>query len=163
MGECFIEFTGHSTLHDFRGTVHSQPFEVLVEKAENGAETWSVDVSVTAEQMNTGNGLRDKNMRALLRVSDFPLIRGSVVRAAPAAFRSSAAPAKLPLKLSLLARDAEVEADVSNWQEDENRIEFDMAFPVSLGQYGLKPPSMMGMIKVGDRVDVLAHVILKKE
>ncbi len=162
-GECSIEFTGHSTLHDFRGTVHSQPFEVAVAQAENGEETWSVDVNVTADQMNTGNGARDRKMRALLKVVEFPIIRGAVARAAPAAFRNAAGPSKLPLKLSLLARDSQVEADVSNWQEDEKRVEFDMAFPVSLGQYGVKPPSMMGMMKVSDRVDVLAHVVLKKE
>ena len=162
-GECSIEFTGHSTLHDFKGTVHSQPFEVLVSTEEDGKETWSVDVNVTADQLNTGNGLRDKKMRALLRVSDFPIIRGSVVRVEPARFRNAEGASKLPLTLRLLSTDSEVEVDVANWQEDEKHIEFDMIFPVSLNRYGMRPPSMMGMMKVDDRVDVSAHVVLKKE
>jgi hypothetical protein len=52
---------------------------------------------------------------------------------------------------------------VTNVSESPEKIEFDLAFPVSLKAFSLEPPKVIGgLIKVRDTVDVTAHVVLKK-
>lgn len=162
-GKCSIDFKGYSTLHDFEGHVRSQPYTVEVNRGADGAEQWAAKLAVPAAQMDTQHRRRDKNMHALLRVLQFPLIEGSVAPADPVLYRGAANPPALPIALTIAGRANTLQATVKNWQENERRVQFDVEFPVSLKQFGLKPPSVMGVIRVDDRVDVVCHVVLLKD
>jgi polyisoprenoid-binding protein YceI len=162
-GKCAIDFNGYSTLHDFEGHVRSRPYEVEVTRDADGTERWSAKLSVPAMEMDTQHRRRDKNMRALLRVPDFPLIEGVVHNEDPARYRGQPNPPPLPVNLNLVGRKNTLQTTVRNWQENEQRVRFDVEFAVSLKEFGLKPPSMLGMIRVDDRVDVVCHVLLLKD
>ena len=64
--------------------------------------------------------------------------------------------------LLLRIRDVErkVRATAGNLKESGERITFDLEFPVSLGEFDLKPPSVLGIIRVGDKVSVKATFTL---
>jgi len=44
-----------------------------------------------------------------------------------------------------------IRATASNLKETGDRVTFDLEFPVSLGEFDLKPPSVLGIIRVGTR------------
>jgi hypothetical protein len=160
-GQCAIRFNGYSNLHDFEGTVNSRSYPVEVVGEADGSERWNVRIEVPAVEMDTKNGKRDKNMRALLKVVEFPVIAGTVSGLDPLKYRGTTPP-PLPLDLTLVGRTNSIQATVRNLQETESTVEFDLGFQVSLTAFGLKPPSVLGMIRVRDQVDVLCHVILRK-
>ena len=43
---------------------------------------------------------------------------------------------------------------LSDWNNDDGRAACRMQFTVSLEAFGLKPPSVMGVIRVGDSVNI---------
>lgn len=91
-GQCAIRFNGYSNLHDFEGTVNSRPYPVDVVREADGSERWNVKIEVPAVEMDTNNGKRDKNMRTLLKVVEFPLISGVVSGLDPLKYRGDAPP-----------------------------------------------------------------------
>lgn len=161
-GECAVEFKGTSTLHDFAGQVAAEPFRVDAQRTADGAEAWSARLEVKAANLNTRQAGRDKNMRALLRAADHPLITGEISGMNPAAYRGAGEPPPLPIRLTLAGQGRDLSAAVKNIRETDREIRLDVEFPVSLAGFGLKPPSMLGLIRVGDRVDVICHLVLHK-
>ena len=148
-----IRFAVTSTLHDFDGQLSAEPFMLLI---SNG--TWSASADVLAGQMVTENPKRDRNMHQMLATNDHPRIYG-VVAAAPIA-GSGATNATLSLKIRDKAQDLPVR--IMNWTESSEEIRFRAAWDLSLKQYGLKPPSVIGIIRVGDTVKLEADVVATK-
>ncbi|HEY5190912.1 MAG TPA: hypothetical protein VII77_02920, partial [Candidatus Deferrimicrobium sp.] len=66
------------------------------------------------------------------------------------------------IDLLLRIRDVErkVRATASNLKESGERVSFDLEFPVSLREFDLKAPSVLGIIRVGDKVSVKATFAL---
>ena len=66
------------------------------------------------------------------------------------------------IDLLLRIRDVErkVRATAGNLKESGERVTFDLEFPVSLGEFDLKAPSVLGIIRVGDKVSVKANFTL---
>ncbi len=56
--------------------------------------------------------------------------------------------------------ERKVRATASNLKESGERVTFDLEFPVSLGEFDLKAPSVLGIIRVGDKVSVKATFTL---
>ncbi len=65
------------------------------------------------------------------------------------------------LKIRNIALAQRVE--VSNLQENDKQITFDLAFDLSLNRYQLNPPGFLGLIRVGDQVQLKISVLLLKE
>ena len=66
------------------------------------------------------------------------------------------------IDLLLRIRDVErkVRATASNLKESGERVTFDIEFPVSLREFDLKAPSVLGIVRVGDKVSVKANFTL---
>ena len=81
-----------------------------------------------------------------------------------AVFSSStagAAPADAPASATIRgACDIAFLATASNLKESGERVTFDLEFPVSLGEFDLKAPSVLGIVRVGDKVSVKATFTL---
>lgn len=162
-GECEIRFLATSTLHDFTGTVRCQPFTVdLVDGAGGGKIIPGVEIAVPVEEMDTKNKKRDRQMREMFQYDKFPHIRAAAKGLDPDRLRKeigSGPNAKGTVEFTLKIRETEhtIRAAVSNLRESGERVTFDIEFPVSLKEYGLKPPSpFFGVIRVGDRITVHA-------
>ncbi|MFA6148318.1 MAG: YceI family protein [bacterium] len=165
-GTCEVAFLVTSTLHDFPGSARCLPFEAALARGEAGDPVIpSVEVEVPVAGMDTRNGTRDGQMREMFRSGQFPRIRGAArdvdvgrLRAAMGKGHDGTA----PLDLLLRIRDVErkVRATVGNLKESGGRVTFDVDIPVSLGEFDLKAPSVLGIIRVGDKVSVKAAFTL---
>jgi hypothetical protein len=151
--EAVIRFYGTSTLHDFGGTLPAQPFQLILSN-----NTWTAEADVRSGLMATAEAKRDRNMHAMMDTNDYPLLRGKV----------SAAPIPGPagtnsvLRLKIRSQEADHPVRVTQWQETDSDIHFHAAWELSLKQYGLKPPSVLGFIRVGDKVRLDADVTVHK-
>jgi hypothetical protein len=167
-GTCGIRFLGTSTLHDFAGTARCQPFRLILEEAAGGGRLIpAVEIAVPVEEMDTKNGKRDRQMREMFQSDKFPHIRAAGKNLDPDKIRKgrgAGADAEGAVEFTLAIRGIErtIRAVLKNLRESPERVSFDAEFPVSLKEYGLKPPApLFGVIRVGDRIDVKAAVVLE--
>lgn len=148
-----ITFQGTSTLHDFEGGVAAQPFVLTL-----SSNTWSAKAAVVSSQMSTAHEARDNKMWDMLSAKVYRQISGEV-RPAPI---PSAASTNVTLSLRIRDRQHDLPVRITGWTETAEAIQFHAAWDVSLKQYGLKPPSVVGLIRVGDRVHLEAQVTARK-
>jgi len=161
-GVCHCTFYATSTLKNFKGTVTTENVQGSVVPA-GGDEIWSVMVDTAVSEMTTNNKKRDKHMRTMFEAAKFPNIRCKVSKARlsevkPGRGQSST----VPLDLTICEITRRINGKVTNWREADGVIQFDCAFDVSLKSFKLKPHSLLGILRVGDRVHVLVHVKLKR-
>jgi hypothetical protein len=162
-GTSDVKFRGYSTLHDFDGTVRAVPLKVKVRQGANGR---IVDATsdVKVKEMNTADEKRDANMMTMFKEAQFHLIKVEVSGAEERTLRpQSGKPGSMPVTLTIAGMRGTANGTVTNVSESPEKVEFDLAFPVSLKAFNLEPPKVIGgLIKVRDNVDVTAHVVLKK-
>lgn len=146
-----ITFTGSSTLHDFEGRVSSKPFTaVFAEDQQTGKMTVTARTTVSVRDITTDNGKRDKNMYTMFDLDHFKLIEGALLNAAVA--ENAVTHAMLHLKIRNVEQD--IEAALSNLKRAGDSFTCTMTFPVSLADFNLKAPSVLGVIRVDDVVQV---------
>jgi len=159
-GACDVVFLITSTLHDVPGSARCLPFDAVLARDAAGRQVIpSVDVEVPVAGMDTRNKSRDGQMREMFRSDRFPRIHAAARNVDVERLRvelGKGHEGKATLDLLLRIRDVErkVRAMASNLKESGDRITFDLEFPVSLGEFDLKAPSVLGIIRVGDKVSV---------
>jgi len=150
-GECAIAFKGSSTLHDFHGKAACQPF--TVSRIDGVVDMSNLTVAIAG--MDTDNSKRDKKMREMFDEKKYPVITAS---SGPVALKDVRNRVSFKLKIRDIVKP--VTATVTNFVETDSRISADVAFTLSLAEYQLKPPSVLGMIKVDDKISVKATIVL---
>jgi len=167
-GTCKVSFAGKSTLHDFEGTVSAEPFSVKIANFDTPTKALATSlVSVKAAKMDTGNAKRDKAMRKCMEVDTFPEITVSVKDLSPELTSPRMEgpmpePTVIPFKMSLKGKTHDISGKVSDWSYREDKISCTVSFPVSLSAAGIKPPSVLGMVKVEDQIEVAAQLMLSR-
>ena len=161
-GACDVAFLVSSTLHDIPGSARCLPFAAVLSRDAAGRQVIPVvEVEVPVAGMDTRNRSRDRQMREMFRSERFPMIRAAAHDVDVDRLREEMGKGregKSPLDLLLRIRDAErkVRATASRLEESGGRVTFDLEFPVSLGEFDLKAPSVLGIVRVGDKVTVKA-------
>ena len=148
-----IRFQATSTLHDFEGTVRSQPFVLVL-----SSNSWSAEANVLGSEMTTAHDGRDKNMKKMLETNQHPRLTGAVRDAAI----PTATATKVSCTLRIRDRSFELPVTISDWSETAEAVRFQATWKLSLKQYQLKPPSVLGVIRVGDEVRLVAQVTARK-
>lgn len=167
-GSCEVTFSGKSTLHDFEGTVSAKPFVVSLDQLEHPAQAHaSSRVVVEAAKMDTDNDERDEKMHECMDVKTFPEIVVEVTDLAaadtkPVTGGAVPQPTVIPFVLDLKGKKQKVTGKVSDWKYDGDSISCTVTFPVSLKASNIKPPSVLGIVKVKDEIEVAAHLELKR-
>lgn len=167
-GACDVRFEGKSTLHDFTGVVTAEPFTVEITDMEDPTRARAAArVVVAVAKMDTENKKRDREMRKTLAAERFPEIAVTtevgLEDLRPRDGANGPAPTVVPATLELMGRDYEIAAAVSNWAREADSIRFTVAFPLSLEDLGIEPPTAMGgLIRVKDRIEVSAQVALER-
>ena len=163
-GTSEVTFKGTSTLHDFKGTVRAVPLKVTA-KGPPGSRVISATSDVEVTKMTTDEKDRDRNMWEMFKSSSFRFIKIVVPETAEARLRPAGGrPGTMPVTMTMAGTTATVTGAVSNLRESATAAAFDLAFPVSLKAFNLKPPSTLGgLIKVGDTVEVTVHVTLARQ
>ena len=165
-GACDVAFLITSTLHDVPGSGRCLPFEAVLARDAAGRQVIpSVEVDVPVAAMDTRNRSRDGQMREMFRSDRFPRIHTAARDVDVDRLRvemGKGREGKAPLDLLLRIREVErtIRAMASNLKESGERVTFDLEFPVSLGEFDLKAPSVLGIIRVGDKVSVKATFTL---
>ena len=165
-GACDIAFLVTSTLHDVPGSARCLPFAAVLSRDAAGRQVIpSVEVEVPVTGMDTRNKSRDGQMREMFRSDRFPRIRGAahgvdVERLRVETGKGREGDASIDLFLRIRDAERKVRAVASNLKESGERVTFDLEFPVSLGEFDLKAPSVLGIIRVGDKVSVKATFTL---
>jgi polyisoprenoid-binding protein YceI len=162
-GTSQISFNGTSTVNSWGGKVATKPFATTVTTDAAGNPT-RVEATVRVEVagMDTAEAARDVKMRESMQATAYPLITGVIDTPFSAISQGSATPSTLPLKLTLLGKTQTVMGRISHWKLQGNRATFDLDFDLSLKQSGIKVPSMLLVIRVGDTIKVHAAVSLKR-
>ena len=162
-GTSQISFDGTSTLNSWGGKVAAKPFATTVTTDAAGNPT-RVEATVRVEvaKMDTAEAGRDVKMRESMQATAYPLIIGEINTPFSAIRQGDATPSTLPLKLTLLGKTQTIMGKISNWQHRGDKATFDLDFDLSLKQSGIKVPSMLLFIKVGDTIKVHAAVSLKR-
>jgi len=159
-GACDIAFLATSTLHDFSGSARCLPFAAVLARDAAGRQVIpSVEVEVPVAGMDTRNKSRDGQMREMFRSEPFPRIHVSahdldVERLRVEIGKGREGNASIDLLLRIRDVERKVRATASNLRESGERVTFDLEFPVSLREFDLKAPSVLGLIRVGDKVSV---------
>lgn len=151
--EAIIRFSATSTLHDFGGVVPAQPFVLTII-----SNSWSAEADVLSGQMNTANEGRDKSMHKMFKTNDHPRIHGKVATAP----KPGAAGTNATLSLKIRNQQQDLPVRISNWTETDDKLSFHAEWDLSLKQFKLKPPSVIGIIRVGDTVHLTAEVTASK-
>jgi polyisoprenoid-binding protein YceI len=165
-GACDIAFLVTSTLHDVPGSARCLPFAAVLSRDAAGRQVIpSVEVEVPVAGMDTRNKSRDGQMREMFRSDRFPRIRGAahgvdVERLRVEIGKGREGDASVDLLLRIRDVERKVRATASNLRESGERVTFDLEFPVSLGEFDLKAPSVLGIIRVGDKISVKATFTL---
>ena len=166
LGACDIGFLATSTLHDVSGSARCQPFSLRISRDASGKEVIPVvEVEVPVAVMDTRNRSRDGRMREMFRSDRFPRIHAvardvDVGRLRVEIGKGRGGDASIDLLLRIRDVERKVRATASNLKESGERVTFDLDFPVSLGGFDLKAPSVLGIIRVGDMVSVKATFTL---
>ncbi len=151
-----VRFKGDSTLHAFEGSGMTGPFALTIHPSgSTHRRQWSAAARLKVRAMSTENRKRDQNMFEMFASETFPEILAEVKDAAI----SLEDTAKVQVAVTIRDRHRLVEASVSEWREEPGHIEFALTFPVSLREFGLDPPSVLGLIRIADRVDVTCRVL----
>ncbi len=168
-GSCDILFSGQSTLHNFDGKVACQPFSLI---SEAGKEPQDIPqqpvIKVLVGEMDTDNTGRDKKMRAMFEEETYPEIQGLFGDLDPESLlqqlqESEELPETLEFDLQIRQIKQRVKATTHDLLITPEQISFMMDFPLSLASFQLKPPSVLGFIKVDDRVQVEVKVLLRQQ
>ena len=166
LGGCDVAFLVTATLHDVSGSARCLPFEAVLARDAAGRQVIpAVEVEVPVAGMNTRNKTRDVKMREMFLSERFPRIHAAAHDVDVEQLRTEMGKDRVgnaTIDLLLRIRDVErkVRATASNLKESGDRITFDLEFPVSLGEFDLKAPSVLGIIRVGDKVSVKATFTL---
>ncbi len=166
-GDCDIRFHGTSTFVNFDGSGSCTPFVVEVNNDLSRAEVLPEgEVLVPIDGMTTGIGARDRDMRKMFDSATWPMVRGRIgaIDARKLLTQMTAQGSEARLGLDLILRDASrpVSARVTRFVDTEEEIRLDFAFEVSLKDFGIKPPRVFLLVKVGNLVDVEVSAVFKK-
>jgi YceI-like domain len=156
-GSCTVQFFGTSTLHDWEGTA---PCALLAVEAPDASGRYGARAEVAIAQMDTDNSSRDKRMREMFEAKKFPRIVATFASVDPAELRAQRAGA-LPFQIAMHGVERNVAPTISDFSEVPGKsAHFRASFELTLGEFGLEAPVVMGFIRVDERVKVVVDVDL---
>jgi hypothetical protein len=157
VGTCTVQFFGTSTLHDWEGKA---PCALLAIEPPDASGRYGARAEVAIAQMDTENSSRDKRMRQMFEAKKFPRIVATFASVDPAELRAQRAGA-LPFRIAMHGVERDVAPTISGFSEVAGKsAHFRASFELTLGEFGLEAPVVMGFIRVGEKVRVVVDVDL---
>lgn len=152
-----LSCVGHSTLHDFTGKTSTLSGRVIVD-LDRDLLIGQAEVSVPVASLDTGIAARDRAMRAMFNAEDHPDVRFTLLKLTRLP-HGSATPLegrnyRLEGLLTVRAVKQTVVFDVVARVTPE-ALEVSGEVPLTTTMFGLKPPSVLGVLRV--RKDILVR------
>jgi polyisoprenoid-binding protein YceI len=148
---CEITFSGSSGLGPWTGRIPP----LRVRPAPAAAGRWSALVEIPIESLEDGNKPRDAQLHAMFESRRWPTLRAEMRDVDPVEVEKSQ---KLTVDLTIRDQKRRLEATVSRWHVLGPRTEFEADVAVSLEEFSLEAPSVLGLSKVADDVRIHARV-----
>jgi polyisoprenoid-binding protein YceI len=147
-----IVFVGKTTFHDFRGRVGTIRGHLVFNSSQPLAQG-RVEVDILS--FDTGNKERDKNMDIMFNAQIYPLVSFDINKADFSQADKHEVEMQGTLSMHGISRPFDIMAQVI---VNKNGYVCQGIFPISLKEFGLKPPSILGLIKVTDQVQIQFNV-----
>jgi len=151
-----LSFTAHSTVGDFVGTTAAVTGGVTGNAELANARGW---VEAPIKTLSTGNGLRDRDLRATMDVANYPTMRFELVGVtvgSPAATDTVTGALRGALTIHGVTRDVAILATLI---PAGDTIDVSGAFPVDLADYKVGGLTrLFGTLRVQRKIDVRFHV-----
>jgi polyisoprenoid-binding protein YceI len=148
-----VGFDAKSTLHDFSGVTQKIEGELIVNLSAPGVGSQG-SLRVEATSLDTGLADRDAQMRSVLDVAKFAQITfewtAFDVAASDAAALTVSGTARGKLTIKGKARDVAMPVRVS--VDASKRLTIDGEMRIKLSDFGVAPPSKLGVISVDDEI-----------
>lgn len=142
-------FDGTSTLHDFTGSGTSAPAKANWTRLEKGGGLLTAEgITFDVKSLTTDHKKRDKKMMKMFDPSTHPRITGDVKDLK--LVKDGAG--KQNITLHINGKTLTVPVTITTFQTEGDAISFSCSFSLSLKEAGLKRPSVLGLIRVGDTV-----------
>ena len=149
-GSASATYAVKATVDSFVGKAASEPIAI----AEGADE---VTVTFAIAKMDTGKKKRDVEMQHMFHADQHPDIVGV---ARTEALLALTADGEVPVRLTINGQTREIPARISKLVREEGKLAFVADLDLSLKAFGLKPPSIMKIIKVADLVKATAAFTL---
>ena len=164
-GACDVAFLITSTLHDVPGSARCLPFAAALARDAAGRQVipsvewkcrwrgWTRGTGRATGRCGRCSGRSGSADTAAAQNVDVERLRAETGK-------GRGGDASIDLLLRIRDVERKVRATASNLKESGGRVTFDLEFPVSLGELELKAPSVLGIVRVGDKVSVKANFTL---
>lgn len=155
-GSAAAEYAVKATMDSFVGKVKSEPIALA-----DGATEFPVTFLIT--KMDSDKKKRDLEMQHMFKAEEHPEIVGKADAEAILGLQAADANAELPISLTISGKTQEVPAKISDVKLADGQLTFTAYLEISLKSFGLKPPSIMKIINVGDVVKVTTKFTLTQD
>lgn len=155
-GTAAVGFSGSSTLHAFSGSVTTAQVRVTT-TGSGTAMTWCASGELLATNMTTAHAGRDAKMFTMLSAAKWPVIRAAILPEPPLLAGATGC----TVRAEIAGCTNDLPAAVSDWSASDGSLSFAISLPLSLKAFALTPPSVLGLIRVADRIDVRCRVDAK--
>lgn len=154
---CRIGFDAKSTLHDFSGVTSSVEGRFRADLHDPQAG-WQGEVKVRAATLTTGIDGRDANMRDLLEVERHPEICFAIERLEAAAdgidCQAQTVRGEIAGRMTIRGQTRALAMPVTIEVDLQKRVVINGQARLRLSDYGITPPSQLGVISMQDEVVV---------
>ncbi len=152
-GASSVGFDASSTLHRFEGSSSSVRGEVRFVPGDPASRP-TAHVEVDAASLETGVGGRDRKMRKLLEVETHPAISFDLERVSDVRIDAAngAVHARIEGRMTIRGQQQPLSLEVDLRPGAHGHWTVVGAAPLDMTEYGIKPPRVMGFIRVAPEV-----------
>ena len=143
-GTAQAEFAVKATMDSFVGKAASEPIALAADATE-------LPVTFQIAKLDTGKKKRDVEMQHMFHMEQHPELTG-VAKLDDLSKLEKAG--EVPVTMTIAGVTQELTAQITDVQRADGQWSFTAQFDISLKSFGLKPPSIMKIINVGDVVKV---------
>lgn len=162
---------GGSTVRDF--TCTAAAVEGVIQSPAAGAPfsleslqsaVSSVELTIPVAQLACGNGTMDGHMKKALKASDHTSIVFRMESYSASAPQDGVSTLELRGTLRIAGEDRPITMTAQATQESDGSLRIQGSQPITMSQWGVKPPSLMlGTMKVRDDVTVKFDIRLRQQ
>lgn len=159
-GRCHVMVFATSTLHDFEARARCALLEIEHLEKHDALVHYRARAEVAVVELDTGIAARNRRMREMFEAERYPKITAVFAEVQPGMVRGSAGVLSFDITIHGVTR--RIVATTSDWSEvpSHQSAHFRASFDLSLSDFGLEAPVVMGLVRVGDRVRVVVDVEL---
>ena len=161
-----VKITGTSSLHEWQmeGSTINGPLNTDPSTWQaNGESPASVTVSIPVASIKSEHSRMDRIMRDALKADQNPDIKYQLTSASRAKSSGDSFIVHTSGKLTIAGATRDVTMDVSATRLTEKRYTLTGEVPISMTDYGFKPPvAMMGTLKTGNEVKVSFRWVVER-